>query len=166
MTNIWPKYADKLAGGWKCVSYEMFDSGGSEKKLIAKPHGDQPLGRVLISKNGFLSAHMARPERMGPLPSGKPWQTANDSEVVYVAKGLSMYCGYLEMFEDDDGLFWQTRVECCSDPNRMGGLEVRRIKYLEEDGKAFMVLQPKQDMILEVGSRSKSLEGLLVGQTC
>ena len=32
----------------------------------------------------------------------------------------------------------------------MGGEEVRRLKYFEEGGKAFMVLQPKQDMLLEV----------------
>lgn len=128
----------------------MFDTGGPNKKLIAKPHGDNPLGRVLISPNGFLSAHIARPDRQGPLPSGNPWQTGEDKEVAHVARGLSMYCGYLELFEDDDGLYWQTKVECSSDPNRFGGLEVRRIEYFEEGGKTFMVLQPKQDLILEV----------------
>lgn len=128
----------------------MFDSSGGEKKLIAKPHGEQPLGRVLISPKGWLSAHMARPERMGPLPSGKPWQTGEDKEVAFVARGMSMYCGYLQLFKDDDGLYWETRVEVASDPARVGGLEVRRINYFEEDGKKYMVLQPMRDMLLEV----------------
>lgn len=87
MTNIWPEYSSKLAGGWKCISFEMFDNN---KKLIAKPHGENPLGRVLLSKNGYLSAHVARPDRMGPLPSGKPWQTGEDNEVAHVARGMSV----------------------------------------------------------------------------
>jgi hypothetical protein len=148
--NLWNEYRDKIAGGWSCVTYEMFDGSGPDKKLIAKPHGDNPLGKVLVSRNGYLSAHIARRDRMGPLPSGKAWQTGEDKEVAHVARGLSMYCGYLELFKDDDGLWWQTRVEVCSDPNRIGGLEVRRLEYFEENGKAFMILQPKQDMILEV----------------
>ena len=148
--NIWPEYRDKIARGWKCVSFEMYDGAGPDKDLIAKPHGDDPLGRVLISPNGLLSAHIARRDRMGPLPSGKAWQVGEDKEVAYVARGISMYCGHLELFKDEEGLYWQTKVEVCSDPNRIGGLEVRRIEYFEEDGKTYMVLQPKQDLILEV----------------
>ncbi len=148
--NIWPDYCDKLAGGWKCITYKLFDGSGTDKKLIAKPHGDEPLGRVLISHNGYLSAHVARRDRMGALPSGKPWQLGEDKEVAYVGRGLSMYCGYLELFRDDEGLYWQTTVEVCSDPSRIGGKEERRAEYWEESGKAFMVLQPKQDMVTEV----------------
>ena len=149
-TNIWDQWVDKIAGGWKCVTYEMFSTGPGERKLIAKPHGDDPLGLVIISRKGFLSAHIARRDRMGPLPSGKPWQLGEDKEVAHVARGLSMYCGYLELFEDDEGLWWQTKVEIASDPKRTGGYEVRRLKYFEEDGKPYMILQPKQDMLLEV----------------
>lgn len=149
--NLWKQYRDRFAGGWRCVSFECFDSSGPGKKLIAKPHGDEPLGRVLISRHGFLSAHMARPDRAGqPLPSGKVLQEGGDAEVADVARGLSMYCGYLELFEDEHGLWWQTRVEVSSDPRRMGGLEVRRIEYFEKDGKAFMILQPEKDMVIEV----------------
>jgi len=100
---------------------------------------------------------MARPERMGPLPSGKAWQVGEDKEVAHVARGLSMYCGYLELFEDDDGLYWQTKVECCSDPNRINGLEERRVSMMEEGGKQFMVLQPKKDMLLEDGTRTRAV---------
>ena len=150
MTNLWSEYRDKLAGGWKCVSYEMFDGSGPDKKLIAKPHGDNPLGRAMISSNGFLSAHIARRDRMGPLPSGKAWQVGEDKEVAFVARGVSCYCGYLKLFKDDEGLYWQTTVEVCTDPNRMGGLEVRRVQMFEEGGKQYMILQPKQDLILEV----------------
>jgi len=160
MSNIWPTHHAKLAGGWKCISFEVFNGASPNKKLVAKPHGDSPLGRVLISPSGYLSAHMAKPDRMQhPLPSSKPWQQGGDEEVAHVARGLSMYCGYLQLFEDEEGLYWQTRVEVCSDPARMGAIEERRVKYFEEGGKAFMQLEPKNDMVMEVsgalkGSRS------------
>jgi len=152
--NIWNQYRDKLAGGWKLISYEVFDGNGPDKKPVAKPHGDAPLGRVLLSPNGFLSAHMSKPDRVNKqLPSGKSWVQGDDGKVAHVARGHSTYCGYLELFADDDGeLWWQTRVEVSSDPSRMGGLEVRRVRYLEEGDKAYMVLQPEKDMVLEVGA--------------
>ena len=155
--DIWPQYADKLAGGWKCISYHMYDGEGPDKKLLATPHGDEPLGRVLISRKGFISAHLARPERMKPLPSGKQWQRGEDAEVAYVARGLSMYCGHLKLYEDEKGLYWQTKVEVCSDPYRMGGIEERRLKFLEEDGKSYVELTPKQDMIMEDGTPTRAV---------
>lgn len=130
--NIWNDYRDNFAGGWKCVSFELFDGDGPDKRLVAKPHGDKPLGRVFISRRGFLSAHMAYPDRMRqPLPSGKTWQE-------------------VKLFKDDRGLYWQTRVEVSSDPGRIGGLQERRVEYFEEGGKQLMVLQPKNDMVMEV----------------
>jgi len=156
--NIWPQYAAKLAGGWNCISFEVFTGTGSDKKLVSKPHGERPMGRTYISSKGWLASHMAIPDRMAQrLPSGEEWQEAPNEEVAHVAKGLRMYCGYLELFKggrDDgyDGLWWQTRVEVANDPNRMGGLEVRKVEYFEEGGKAYMVLQPVNDMILEVST--------------
>lgn len=112
MAAVWDEYRDQIAGGWKCISYEMFNTSGTERKLIAKPHGEQPLGRVLISGNGWLAAHLARPERMQKARSDQPWQAASDEQVAYVARGLSMYCGYMKLFKSDDGtMYWQTKVE-------------------------------------------------------
>lgn len=66
-----------------------------------------------------------------------------------MARGLSMYCGWLELFEDDEGsLFWETRVEVSSDPNRKGGKEVRRVEL--RNGGRMMVLKPVRDMVMEV----------------
>lgn len=149
--NVWNEHRTRIAGGWKCVSYEMFDNSGPERTLIAKPHGENPLGRVSISRNGWLAAHLARPERMHKLRSGKPWQTAADKEVAYVARGLSMYCGHLKLCQaEEGGLYWPTLVEISTDPNRMGGIEERKVTLLEEDGKSYMVLEPKQDVLLDV----------------
>ncbi|KAK1089346.1 hypothetical protein LTR33_000110 [Friedmanniomyces endolithicus] len=161
--NVWPTYSSRIAGVWKTVSFEIQSPTGT---LLAKPHGDKPLGRVQISPNGYLSAHMADPVRMASaLPSGKAWVQAGDAEVAAVARGVSMYCGYLELFEGSpdgevdgqEGLWWQTRVEVSSDPSRMGGLEVRGVELMEEGGKEFMVLRPRNDMVLEDGTRGRGV---------
>lgn len=151
MTSVWPEYRDKIAGGWKCISYEMFDCSGAERKLLAKPHGENPLGRVSISQGGWLAAHLIRPDRINSMKSGKPWQMAPDDEVAHVARGMSMYCGYFQLFKDDaGGLYWRTKVEVSTDPSRIGGIEERKVILEEGNGKQYMILEPKQDMLLEV----------------
>lgn len=150
--NLWPKYASVLTGGWRCVSYHMYSSDDpNTRKLVAKPHGEDPLGRVLISSNGYLSAHIARRARLGPLASGKQWVVGDDAEVAHVARGLSMYCGYMRLFEDEKGLYWHTQVEISSDPARTGGTEVRRVRLLQDDeGEPVLELSPRQDLLTDV----------------
>ena len=156
--DLWSKYQSRIAGGWQLMSYDLYDA--TENNILARPHGDQPLGRVLISSNGWLAAHIANPTRFGPLPSGKPWQTGDDAEVAHVARGISMYCGYLQLFEDEDGLYWETTVEISSDPNRKGGNEVRRVQLEERNGKGSMTLRPVKDMVMEVRSSCPSTQTL------
>lgn len=61
-----------------------------------------------------------------------------------------MYCGYLELCEDAEGLFWRTRVEVANDPGAIGGVEERRIECREEKGKRFLVLRPMKEVVREV----------------
>jgi hypothetical protein len=151
--DLWSTHRSTLTGVWKCISFEFHDTSGPEAKLISKPHGETPLGRVQISPNAYLSAHVANPARMkGPLPSGKAWQQGEDAEVAHVARGCSMYCGYFELFEDEEGLFWRTKVEISSDPGRVGGIEERRLEFVEEGGRRLMVLRPTGEMTMEVCS--------------
>lgn len=154
--RVWSRYAPILAGGWRCTSYHLYDSQDcSTRKLIAKPHGNLPLARLLISPNGYLSAHIARQERLGPLPSGKQWVVGDDTEVAHVARGLSMYCGYMTLHEDAEGLRWQTQVEVASDPARVGRIEERLVRIIREDeglvgNKVVLELSPRQDMLTDV----------------
>ncbi|CZT14996.1 uncharacterized protein RCC_00913 [Ramularia collo-cygni] len=136
----------------------MFDCSSGERKLLAKPHGDSPLGRVSISQGGWLAAHLLRPDRVAALPSGKPWQVAPDADLAYVARGMSMYCGYFQLFKDDTGgLYWQTTVEVSSDPSRIGGIEERKVILQQEGGKQYMILEPKQDMLLDDGTKTRAI---------
>jgi hypothetical protein len=163
--DVFEQHKDKLVGVWKCISYDMYDSDGPGRKFIAKPHGEQPMGRASVSSKGWLAAHLARPERMVPFKSGNKWQTGTDAEVAHVARGISMYCGYLKLYEDNEGLYWQTVVEVASDPERIGGIEERRLNYWEENGKSFMTLKPKRDMLLEVSNPSAMSRRLVRNQS-
>jgi hypothetical protein len=119
--NIWSDYRDKLAGGWRCISFEVFDATGPTRKMIAKP--DTPAGRVLLSPNGYISA---------------------------MVMGMGCYTGYLSLFRDENGLYWQTTVDASLEPTRIGRTEERRLDYFEEGGKEFMELQPVNEVTLEV----------------
>jgi hypothetical protein len=153
--TLWATYAPIMVGGWRCISYHMYTSDDPEtRKLVSKPHGDEPLGRVQISPKGYLSAHLARKARLGPLPSGKKWMLGEDAEVAHVARGLSMYCGYMKLFEDEKGLYWQTTVDIASDPTRAGGVEERRVVLLQNaNGEPMIELSPRQDLLTDVGTR-------------
>ncbi len=167
MTGVWDHYKHRLIGGWRAISYELRESDSPNATVVAKPHGDKPLGRAVITPHGFLSAHLAIPERLtsGPLPSGKPWQMGEDKEVAWVARGLSMYCGYLKLYQEEsktggeedgeEGLWWETTVEVCSDPARYGGKERRKVRFVKDNrdakhGGELMELRPFQDLVTEV----------------
>lgn len=150
MSDLWLAHRDQLAGGWKCISYEIYTGDPPNVKLVSRPHGNSPMGRSYLSRNGYLAAHLATPNRMQFSESGVPWTKRSDAEIANVARGLSMYCGYIELFKDEKGLFWKTKVEIASDPTRVGGFQTRRIEHFEENGEAFKVVRPVDPIVLEV----------------
>ena len=111
------------------------------------------MGRSYLSRNGYLAAHLATPDRMHFSESDVPWANRSDAEIANVARGLSMYCGYMELFKDDKGLYWKTKVEIASDPTRVGGFQTRRVEHFEENGEAFKVVRPVDPIVLEVSVR-------------
>ena len=75
-----------------------------------------------------------------------------------------MYCGRVELYEDEQGLWWRTKVDVSSDPERVGGFEVRRVEVIEwdeGDGKEkrakVMELRPKQDLFADDGSPKRAV---------
>ncbi|KAM0722200.1 hypothetical protein Q7P37_001641 [Cladosporium fusiforme] len=152
-SDLWVTHRGQIAGVWKCVSYELRDSNGN---MLAKPHGDKPLGRAHISLQGYISGLVANPYRMhNRLPSGRPWSQGEDAEVAHIAKGQIMYRGYLELFEDAEELYWQTKVEVANDPSMVGGIEEKRLEFIfdEEKQKTYLVLTPKKEVFMENGQK-------------
>jgi hypothetical protein len=158
MSDLWLEYRDQLAGGWKCISYEIYTGESPNAKLVSRPHGTSPMGRSYLSRNGYLAAHLATPDRMQFSDSDVPWGKRSDAEIANVARGLSMYCGYMELFKDEKGLFWKTKVEIASDPTRVGGFQTRRVDHFEDNGEAFKIVRPVDPIVLEVSDQAFLLD--------
>lgn len=93
--------------------------------------------------------------------------------------GLAMYCGYLKLYRrsgeeggEEGELYWRTVVEVSSDSSLIGGVQERKVVFeemerkkkkssdsdgggsdggqQEEEKSYYMILEPKQDWIMEV----------------
>lgn len=174
--DLWTLYSPLISGGWKCLSFNLF-SKSHPPKLLAQPHGPTPLGRLYISPRGWLAVHLAAvPDR--DVASDKKKEEEEDH--VNMNAGLAMYCGYLKLYRrggrgEDNGqeeLYWRTVVEVSSDSNLIGGVQERKVVFEEmerkkkksdgdsgsdggeeeevEEKSYYMILEPKQDWIMEV----------------
>lgn len=171
--DLWTLYSPLISGGWKCLSFNLF-SKSHPPKLLAQPHGATPLGRLYISPRGWLAVHLAAAVPDRDIASDKKKDEEEDH--VNVNAGLAMYCGYLKLYRrrEDDGegeLYWRTMVEVSSDSNLIGGIQERKVVFEEmerkkksdggsgsgggsggeeEEKSYYMILEPKQDWIMEV----------------
>lgn len=168
--DLWTLYSPLISGGWKCLSFNLF-SKSHPPKLLAQPHGPTPLGRLYISPRGWLAVHLAA------VPDRDVASDKKKEDHVNVNAGLAMYCGYLKLYRrrEDDGegeLYWRTVVEVSSDSNLIGGVQERKVVFEEmerkkkkssdgggsgggsggeeEEKSYYMILEPKQDWIMEV----------------
>lgn len=168
--DLWTLYSPLISGGWKCLSFNLF-SKSRPPKLLAQPHGPTPLGRLYISPRGWLAVHLA-----AAVPDRNVASDKKKEDHVNVNGGLAMYCGYLKLYRrrEDDGegeLYWRTVVEVSSDSNLIGGVQERKVVFEEmerkkkkssdsggsdggeeeeEEKSYYMILEPKQDWIMEV----------------
>ncbi len=106
-----------IIGTWACVRVEAVDA--NDKPTTAPFGGENTLGRVVFTKDGRMSAAImdARLE----IPDGK-------------TREYSCYSGLYTF----DGETLITKVDACSDPERMGTEQIRTVSF---DGE-LMVLQP------------------------
>lgn len=132
------EYQDQLAGCWELYSYLQYRDG----EVVGKPHGDHPLGFAQVSPEGYSSSHIAAPDRIHRPSSDQSWTKQSDDVIAHYSRGISMYCGQIELFRDSQGLFWKTKVDVASDPFRVGGHQIRRVVLGMEDGRQIMILQP------------------------
>ncbi|KAL6245178.1 hypothetical protein RBB50_007953 [Rhinocladiella similis] len=157
MTNVFDKYSSTFSGVWSLLTYEMYDSEGPDRNLLYKPHGDTPLGKVVISQSGYLSAILIPPAVLTPLPSDYLMK-ASDEALARIARPLSAYSGFMTLNEtDDQGKFvWHTKVEVSANPNWIGKEQTRRVEYFEDGGDKYMTLNPVRDYPLPDGRMARA----------
>ena len=106
-----------VIGTWSCVRVEAVDANG---KQITAPFGvGNVLGRVVFTKDGRMSAAIT--DARHEIPDGE-------------TREYSCYTGLYTF----DGKTLTTKVDACSDPERMGTEQIRTVSF---DGE-LMILQP------------------------
>ena len=106
-----------IIGTWACVRVEAVDANG--KRTAAPFGGENSLGRVVFTKEGRMSAAII--DARVQIPVGK-------------TREYSCYTGLYTF----DGKTLKTKVDACSDPERMGTEQIRTVSFDAE----LMVLQP------------------------
>jgi hypothetical protein len=107
-----------IVGTWRLAMTRAHDDAG---KPMYPPYGPVPMGVVVFSADGRMVAVLcdARPQ----LPDGE-----DDRE-------YSSYCGNYTF----DGTTLVTRVDAAADRSRLGGDQVRRVRF---DGELMVLMPP------------------------
>lgn len=110
------KTRPSIVGTWKLVRATAKDGNGDP---LPEPYGGTGIGRVVFTAEGRMQAVVCDGRR--ELPAGE-------------TRDYSSYCGNYTF----DGTTLVTRVDAASDPSRVGGEQVRGVRFEGE----LVVLSP------------------------
>jgi hypothetical protein len=116
MTNI----DSRIVGTWRLLDTKGVDDTG---KVLPPPYGPVPMGLVIFQADGRMMAVLC--DGRHDIPAGEPRQ-------------FMSYAGNYTF----DGTTLSTRVDASSDASRVGGDQVRTVRF--ENGR--MVLAPPRRM--------------------
>jgi hypothetical protein len=106
-----------LVGTWRLVSYE---AGSIDDEEIVRPFGEQPIGLIIYSADGYMSAQITRPDR--PLFDGDRLEAGRPEELADAARHYLAYAG---PFRVPDSNTVVHEVALSLFPNWMGGAQLR-----------------------------------------
>jgi Lipocalin-like domain len=116
------KMRERLIGAWTLVSYVLEPSDGSEP---IHPMGTEPLGFIMYTPDGYMSAQIMRTGRPA-FASGNPAH-GTPEEFTAAARGYLAYSG---PFRTDDATATVTHAADVSlFPNWAGVAQVRRVAF-------------------------------------
>jgi hypothetical protein len=119
-----------IVGTWKLVGSSAKDKDG---KPMPDPYGGKPMGRVMFTADGRMMAVTC--DGRTELPAG-------------VKREYSSYCGNYTF----DGTKLVTRVDAASDPSRIGGDQVRGVRF---EGERVVLMPPPRQT--EAGEQHREL---------
>ncbi len=129
---------ERLIGAWRLVDVVEEPVDGSP---VHRPHGERPIGLILYTSDGFMSAQIMESDR--PAVLSPDWSDLAPEEYAEEARGYFAYCG---SFEVDEAAGTVTHsVEASLFPGWVGSAQLRVVKF---DGEA-----------LELSSASPALSG-------
>ncbi|GAA5001321.1 lipocalin-like domain-containing protein [Actinopolymorpha pittospori] len=107
-----PKIRDRLIGGWRLTGYEETADGKPEHPL-----GDDPLGAILYTPDGYMSAQLARPG---------PYEDDDKPDAYYVA-----YSGPYDVDQANQTVTHHVQVWVI--PSWKGTTQIRQVRFPDPD---------------------------------
>jgi Lipocalin-like domain len=129
----------KLAGVWTLISFDLMLNNTS----FMQPNGPDPLGKLVITSEGYLSVLITTPETAIPLPNGTKWTDGTDAELAALARPMVTYCGKYNTSYVGQQLVLTTHVDVSLNPAMIGTPQPRNVSFVEENGKNYMLLKPQ-----------------------
>ncbi|KAH8588130.1 Lipocalin-like domain-containing protein [Bisporella sp. PMI_857] len=142
-----------LLGCWKLTKFQVFLGDGPDSLLLTQPHGTETFGRIMFSKEGWMSVSLTPPERAKPLATSE-WTMASDQDVLWVARAYTTYMGAFKIYERNQEMILECKVDISLDPSWIGSAQKRRVTLSEKDGKKFMTLKPMQFLVMPGGTKT------------
>ncbi len=118
MSNLVGNTAGNVVGTWRLVMTRARNDAGEP---MHPPYGPQPMGVAVFSADKRM---------VSVLCDARPVLPGDETEREY-----SSYCGTYTF----DGSTLVTRVDCSSDPSRVGTDQVRRVRF---DGERLVLMPP------------------------
>jgi Lipocalin-like domain len=119
------KLRDAVLGAWELVSYTIEDSPSGETTY---PLGHNPVGLIMYTEDGYMSAQLMRSDRFATDPPEPPEETAAAESAF--ATGYLAYSGPFQVDEATGTLYHQVRVSLF--PKWLGSTQLR-CSHLEGD---------------------------------
>jgi hypothetical protein len=112
---------ETLIGAWRLVDVVKEAVDGSPD---ARPHGDRPVGLILYTPDGYMSAQIMDPDRR-PLAS-TDWSALSPEEYADEARGYFAYAGSFEVDEERGTVTHSVEVSLF--PGWVGGAQLRVVR--------------------------------------
>jgi Lipocalin-like domain len=119
-----PKIRDRLVWGWRLTGYEVTAGGKTEH-----PFGDDPLGAIRYTPDGYTSAQLAGPG---------PYADENLPDAYYLA-----YSGPYDVDETNQTVAHHVQVSVT--PSWLGTTQLRQVCFHGSDTLALSVSEPGGD---------------------
>lgn len=116
-----PKIRDRLVGGWGLTGFEVTVGGKTEHPL-----GDDPVGTILYTPDGYMSAQLAGPG---------PYADDDQPDAYYIA-----YSGPYDVDETSQSVAHHLQVSVI--PSWQGTTQLRQVHFHGPDTLTLSVSEP------------------------
>jgi hypothetical protein len=146
----------KLLGVWRLVPLDMASDGALDSTSLGQPYGPNPLGRMMFTSEGYMSAMVTDPDHAKPIPGDIPWRMAPERDLAFVARPMISYCGGYKVYYEEGNPTLSTEVEVSMDPSWIGTAQVRKISFENDGDRQLLVLRPVEVQTHQVSEKSLS----------